>query len=172
MNIKRCIPLLVFVILLAAAAVQGLRRQAAQPELLQSQVTAAENSLETVESLELEIELRAPEELEMSYSSGGRAFSTRGADPEEAVRLFVEALPHLEEGRPLAIIQAALHGVSTAGATLYCTHQPCILCVKMLINAGVKRVVFQGDYPDALALELLNEAGLEIVRRSGGEGKE
>jgi len=44
----------------------------------------------------------------MSYSSGGRAFSTRGADPEEAVRLFVEALPHLEEGRPLAIIQAAL----------------------------------------------------------------
>ncbi|MGB4638322.1 MAG: hypothetical protein WBI81_11415, partial [Limnochordia bacterium] len=102
------IPLLVFVILLAAAAVQGLRRQAAQPELLQSQVTAAENSLETVESLELEIELRAPEELEMSYSSGGRAFSTRGADPEEAVRLFVEALPHLEEGRPLAIIQAAL----------------------------------------------------------------
>lgn len=108
MNIKRCIPLLVFVILLAAAAVQGLRRQAAQPELLQSQVTAAENSLETLESLELEIELRAPEELEMSYSSGGRAFSTRGADPEEAVRLFVEALPHLEEGRPLAIIQAAL----------------------------------------------------------------
>ena len=108
MNIKRCIPLLVFVILLAAAAVQGLRRQEAQPELLQSQVTAAENSLETVESLELEIELRAPEELEMSYSSGGRAFSTRGADPEEAVRLFVEALPHLEEGRPLAIIQAAL----------------------------------------------------------------
>ncbi|MDD3782537.1 MAG: hypothetical protein PHG88_07570 [Limnochordia bacterium] len=108
MNIKRCIPLLVFVILLAAAAVQGLLRQAAQPELLQSQVTAAENSLETVESLELEIELRAPEELEMSYSSGGRAFSTRGADPEEAVRLFVEALPHLEEGRPLAIIQAAL----------------------------------------------------------------
>ncbi|MFY9267794.1 MAG: hypothetical protein WAP45_09570 [Limnochordia bacterium] len=108
MNIKRCIPLLVFVILLAAAAVQGLRRQAAQPELLQSQVTAAENSLETVESLELEIELRAPEGLEMSYSSGGRAFSTRGADPEEAVRLFVEALPHLEEGRPLAIIQAAL----------------------------------------------------------------
>jgi len=108
MNIKRCIPLLVFVILLAAAAVQGLRRQAAHPELLQSQVTAAENSLETVESLELEIELRAPEGLEMSYSSGGRAFSTRGADPEEAVRLFVEALPHLEEGRPLAIIQAAL----------------------------------------------------------------
>jgi len=68
-----------------------------------------------------------------------------------------------------AIIQAALHGVSTAGATLYCTHQPCILCAKMLINAGVQRVVFQGDYPDPLALELLNEAGLEIERRGPGE---
>jgi dCMP deaminase len=68
-----------------------------------------------------------------------------------------------------AIIQAALHGVSTAGATLYCTHQPCTLCVKMLINAGVERIVFQGDYPDELGLELLKEAGLEIVRRGSEE---
>jgi dCMP deaminase len=60
-----------------------------------------------------------------------------------------------------AIIQAALHGVSTAGSTLYCTHQPCILCAKMLINAGVERVVFQGNYPDGLAVELMNEAGIE-----------
>lgn len=63
-----------------------------------------------------------------------------------------------------AIIQAALHGVSTEGATLYCTHQPCILCAKMLINAGVKRVVFQGDYPDGLSLELMTEAELEILQ--------
>jgi len=47
-----------------------------------------------------------------------------------------------------AIIQAALHGVSTNDATLYCTHQPCILCAKMLINAGIKTVVFRGEYPD------------------------
>ena len=60
MNIKRRSPLLGFVFLLAAAAVQGLRRQAAQPELLQSQVTAAVNSLESVESLDLEIDLRSP----------------------------------------------------------------------------------------------------------------
>ncbi len=68
-----------------------------------------------------------------------------------------------------AIIQAALHGVSTAGATLYCTHQPCILCAKMLINAGVEKVVFQGDYPDGLAVELISEANLEMVVWNQGE---
>lgn len=68
-----------------------------------------------------------------------------------------------------AIIQAALHGVSTAGATLYCTHQPCILCAKMLINAGVEKVVFRGDYPDGLALELMNEAKIQMIIWSGGE---
>ncbi|HBG08909.1 MAG TPA: cytidine deaminase, partial [Firmicutes bacterium] len=44
-------------------------------------------------------------------------------------------------------------------------------CVKMLINAGVTRVVFQGDYPDELAVELMNAAGMEIIRRSSGEGQ-
>ena len=68
-----------------------------------------------------------------------------------------------------AIIQAALHGVSTDGATLYCTHQPCILCAKMLINAGVEKVVFQGEYPDGLALDLMNEARIEMVVWTGGE---
>ncbi|MCK9525938.1 MAG: dCMP deaminase family protein [Limnochordia bacterium] len=68
-----------------------------------------------------------------------------------------------------AIIQAALHGVSTDGATLYCTHQPCILCAKMLINAGVQKVVFQGEYPDGLALELMNEAQIEMVISTQGE---
>lgn len=63
-----------------------------------------------------------------------------------------------------AIIQAALHGVSTEGATLYCTHQPCVLCAKMLINAGVVRVVFAGEYPDALAREMMEEAGLVLDR--------
>src|SRR5690554_2441360 len=61
-----------------------------------------------------------------------------------------------------AIIQAALHGVSTAGSTLYCTHQPCILCAKMLINAGVERVVFQGNYPDGLAVERSEEHTSEL----------
>ncbi len=57
-----------------------------------------------------------------------------------------------------AIIQAALHGVSTDKAVLYCTDQPCILCSKMLINAGITTVYFQGDYPDDLAKEMLTEA--------------
>lgn len=63
-----------------------------------------------------------------------------------------------------AIIQAALHGVSTEGATLYCTNQPCTLCAKMLINAGIKRIVYEGEYPDDLARELLAEAGLPVER--------
>lgn len=61
-----------------------------------------------------------------------------------------------------AIIQAALHGISIDGATLYCTHQPCILCTKMIINAGIERVVFKGSYPDELALEMLKEAGVRL----------
>lgn len=68
-----------------------------------------------------------------------------------------------------AIIQAALHGVSTDGSTLYCTHQPCILCAKMLINAGVKKIIFQGDYPDGLALELMREAQIQMVVWTRGE---
>ena len=60
-----------------------------------------------------------------------------------------------------AIIQAAVHGVSIAGGTLYCTHQPCILCTKMLINSGIKRVVFGEAYPDEDAIELFNECGIE-----------
>lgn len=67
-------------------------------------------------------------------------------------------------GEQNAIIQAALHGVSTKGATLFCTHQPCILCSKMLINAGIKKVVFQGEYPDPLAKEMLLEADIELIQ--------
>jgi dCMP deaminase len=61
-----------------------------------------------------------------------------------------------------AIIQAALHGVSTKGATLYCTHQPCITCSKMIINAGIVRIVFEGEYPDELARKMLADSGIEI----------
>lgn len=60
-----------------------------------------------------------------------------------------------------AIVQAALHGVQIAGATLYCTHQPCAACAKMIINAGIRRIVFEHPYPDELARDLLGEAGVE-----------
>jgi len=63
-----------------------------------------------------------------------------------------------------AIIQAALHGVSTDGAAIYVTHQPCLVCAKMIINAGIVRVVYGGDYPDDLARQFLEAAGVELVR--------
>ena len=62
-----------------------------------------------------------------------------------------------------AIIQAALHGVSIEDATVYCTHQPCILCTKMIINGRIKRVVFQNSYPDTMSIEFLKHACVEIV---------
>lgn len=54
-----------------------------------------------------------------------------------------------------AVIQAAVNGVSTKGATLYCTHQPCVVCSKILINAGIERIVYAHPYPDRLAQEML-----------------
>ena len=61
-----------------------------------------------------------------------------------------------------AIIQAACMGSSIEGGTLYCTTQPCVICTKMIINAGIKRVVIKETYPDALAQEMAAEAGLVI----------
>ena len=68
-----------------------------------------------------------------------------------------------------AIIQAAIHGVSIAGATVYCTHQPCILCTKMIINAKIKRVVFQNGYPDEMSIKFLKQANIEILRMPSSE---
>jgi dCMP deaminase len=59
-----------------------------------------------------------------------------------------------------AIVQAAALGIPIEGATLYCTTQPCIICTKLLINAGVKRILFSNPYPDELGINLLNEAGV------------
>lgn len=61
-----------------------------------------------------------------------------------------------------AIIQAAIHGVSIAGATIYCTHQPCILCAKMIINSNIKKVVYAALYPDTDSLEFFRDAGVEV----------
>ncbi len=61
-----------------------------------------------------------------------------------------------------AIIQSALHGVSIEDATLYCTHQPCVLCAKMIINSKIKRVVFANNYPDIEALRFFESAGVEV----------
>ncbi len=61
-----------------------------------------------------------------------------------------------------AIIQAALHGVSVKGGTIYVTHQPCLTCAKMIINAGIVRVVYAGDYPDENSRAFLAEAGVGL----------
>ena len=70
-----------------------------------------------------------------------------------------------------AIIQAALHGVSVAGGVLYVTHQPCLICAKMVINAGIRRIVYGGEYPDELAVQFLEAAGVELVRFEMGREK-
>jgi dCMP deaminase len=63
-----------------------------------------------------------------------------------------------------AIIQAAYHGVGIQGATLYCTNHPCIICSKMIINAGIERIVYDEGYADALAGQMLKESGIKIER--------
>jgi dCMP deaminase len=61
-----------------------------------------------------------------------------------------------------AIIQAAKHGTNIDGATLYCTTHPCIICVKMIINAGIRRVVYAEGYADQLAASMITESGVML----------
>lgn len=63
-----------------------------------------------------------------------------------------------------AIIQAATLGQSIEGASIYITHQPCSICSKMIINAGIDRIVVDEGYPDELATNLLEEAGIKVVK--------
>jgi dCMP deaminase len=63
-----------------------------------------------------------------------------------------------------ALILAAKHGVAIDGADIYTTHQPCVLCTKLLINAGIKKVFYLNAYPDKLAEEMTKEAGLLLVK--------
>lgn len=65
-----------------------------------------------------------------------------------------------------AIIQAAMHGVSIEGGVIYSTHQPCVLCTKMIINAGLLAIHYLEPYPDPLAGKLLEEAGVTSEKMS------
>jgi len=82
---------------------------------------------------------------EMNIPSGERHEICRGIHAEQNV-----------------IIQAALHGVSLEGSTVYCTHTPCVLCAKMLVNAKIKRFVSFGEYNDNTFIDLFKEAGIEF----------
>ena len=61
-----------------------------------------------------------------------------------------------------AIIQAALHGSSIKGASIYVTHQPCVVCAKMIINAGIVEIIYEGEYPDPLSKEMFDLAGVKV----------
>lgn len=68
-----------------------------------------------------------------------------------------------------ALLQAAAYGVQIEGATMFCTTQPCTLCAKMLINAGVKKIYASEKYPDQMATDMLEEAGVELIFFEGNE---
>jgi len=63
------------------------------------------------------------------------------------------------------IVQAALHGISLAGSTIYCTHSPCVLCAKMLINARIARFITYGTYSEEAFVDLFAEAGIAFERQ-------
>ncbi|MGD9344166.1 MAG: cytidine/deoxycytidylate deaminase family protein [Desulfuromonadales bacterium] len=71
-----------------------------------------------------------------------------------------------------AIIQAARHGVNISGSILYCTNSPCIICTKMLINAGIRKVVYLEGYSDNLSVAMLDEAGIEALSFAEVIGKQ
>lgn len=66
-----------------------------------------------------------------------------------------------------AIIQAAYHGVGIRGGTLYCTFRPCLICVKMIINAGISKIYFLADYDDPMTEAMASEACVEMIRFGG-----
>jgi dCMP deaminase len=74
-------------------------------------------------------------------------------------RLDICRALHAEQN---SIIQAALRGVSTQGAMIYVTHQPCFTCAKMIINAGIVRIMYADGYPDEMACQVLSEAGVSL----------
>lgn len=63
-----------------------------------------------------------------------------------------------------ALVQAAYAGISVKDSIMYVTTQPCVLCAKMIINAGISKIMFKGDYPDELAMEMLKEAGVRVIK--------
>ena len=64
---------------------------------------------------------------------------------------------------------AARYGIPLEGATIYVTNQPCVTCMKAIITSGIKRIVYEGDYPDAFAVRIAEEAGIELVKMEQAE---
>ncbi len=68
-----------------------------------------------------------------------------------------------------AIIQAAKEGISLKGCVLYCTHQPCVVCAKMIINSGIKEVIYKEGYPDEFSQKICEEAGVKLTKYNENE---
>ena len=83
------------------------------------------------------------------------------ADDRDMLHGHCARSTHAEQN---AIVQASRHGVAIADSTLYCTAHACLTCAKLLINAGITRVVYEDEYSDELAIELFREAGTVIER--------
>lgn len=106
----------------------------------------------------------------MSYNSspvGVRSCTERGECIRK--RLGIESGKEMEicynvHTEQALICNAALQGLSLRDSTVYCTHQPCVLCVKMLINAGVLCVIYKYEFPDAFSRDIAKEAGFEMVQ--------
>ena len=88
---------------------------------------------------------------------------------ESGTRAEVRYAAHAEQN---AILQSARLGISIDGATLYCTHQPCSVCAKMIVNAGIRRVVYEQGYPDAFSLEIFRETGVELEKYEEHENEQ
>lgn len=78
---------------------------------------------------------------------------------ESGTRQEICYATHAEQN---AIVQAAKLGISVEGATIYVTHRPCTICTKLIINSGIKRIVYGYNYPDEFSMKLLDEAGIEL----------
>ena len=63
-----------------------------------------------------------------------------------------------------AICQAAKLGISLEGAVMYVTHQPCVICTRMIINSGIKKVIYKNGYPDEFAKELFRQSDVELIK--------
>ena len=68
-----------------------------------------------------------------------------------------------------ALVQAAKLGIPVDGATIYITHRPCVICTKLLINAGIKRIVYDVNYPDEFSMEILEQTDIEFCQLSSEE---
>ncbi len=101
----------------------------------------------------------APAGIESCTERGGCMREALGI--ESGTRQEMCYAAHAEQN---TLIQAAKYGVKIDGGTLYCTHQPCAICAKLIINAGIKRVVYKEGYPDAFSMELFTEAGTAVEK--------